>query len=511
MKTKRNNRAYYRLLLLAMLYMLWLPVSAQMNAKPTVTDPQEIEKLRKAVEADINNPAVHAAYIKAVTVTYPGLKAQYESWTAKHPSSIQIPLAYATALYHAELPEAKPWLLKVVQIDPKQAQTWQMLWIDAERWGDFAGGREYLRKATEADPASADHAFYYASSFEHADSVKHHQLMISMPDRYPGTERGAQALYWLANRSASPKTKVQVYELLKKKYNPEASGWCSGGMQQYYDFLVEHNVPGALELSNYMLGYDSLNGRQAWVQRKEIAQALLDAKKVMAQKNYVEAFLILNKVAPARYSNTKEILLTEKAKAAAAAGEFKTAYDSLLLYYAVNPTDGLMNSMKGYAKKLGKTDADINNDVWEKRKAAGKEATAFKLDNYLTPGKTSLADLKGKVVLVTYWFPGCGPCRGEFPHFENVVRKFSKNELAYIGINMVHDQDPYVVPFMKQSGYSFIPVRDEPEKRGNLIARGAPTNYLIDKKGNIIFANFRTDGDNERTLELMIRELLEKS
>ena len=76
---------------------------------------------------------------------------------------------------------------------------------------------------------------------------------------------------------------------------------------------------------------------------------------------------------------------------------------------------------------------------------------------------------------------------------------------------MVHEQDPYVVPFMKQSGYSFTPVRDEPEKRGNLPARGAPTNYLIDKKGNIIFANFRTDRDNERTLELMIRELLEKS
>src|SRR5690606_27145127 len=103
-----------------------------------------------------------------------------------------------------------------------------------------------------------------------------------------------------------------------------------------------------------------------------------------------------------------------------------------------------------------------------------------------------------------------GPCRGEFPHFEHVVRKFGKDQLAYIGINIVHEQDPYVVPFMKQSGYSFTPVRDEPEKRGNLTARGAPTNYLIDRNGNIIFSNFRTDEHNERTLELMITELLDK-
>ncbi|HEY8388794.1 MAG TPA: hypothetical protein VIK74_09330, partial [Parasegetibacter sp.] len=225
---------------------------AQMGGKPTVTDPEEIARLKKAVENDLLNSKAHADYIKAVGAASPALDAQYKAWSAQHPTAVAIPLAYATALYSSELPEAKPWLLKVVELDPKNGKAWQMLWIDAERWGDFEGGREYLRKATEADPSSPDHAFYYASSFEHADSVKHHELMFTMPDRYPGTERGAQALYWLANRSASPSTKILVYEKAKRLYNPANSGWTAGAMQQYYDFLIMHDAPKALELSNYM-------------------------------------------------------------------------------------------------------------------------------------------------------------------------------------------------------------------------------------------------------------------
>ena len=63
---------------------------------------------------------------------------------------------------------------------------------------------------------------------------------------------------------------------------------------------------------------------------------------------------------------------------------------------------------------------------------------------------------------------------------------------------------------MKSSGYSFIPLKDEEDKRGNLVAPGAPTNYLIDGNGRIIFKNFRTDGNNERVLELMISETIER-
>jgi peroxiredoxin len=62
---------------------------------------------------------------------------------------------------------------------------------------------------------------------------------------------------------------------------------------------------------------------------------------------------------------------------------------------------------------------------------------------------------------------------------------------------------------MKATKYSFTPLKATSvwaEKHFGV--RGQPTNFLLDKEGNIVFANFRTDQHNERTLEIMIDSLL---
>lgn len=472
--------------------------------------PAEIAALKKAVEKDFRNAQAHKDYIYAAGVESPDVKKQYDAWIKSHPKSVEIVFAYAQALYDKELPAAKPYLEKVVQLDPKNGKAYQMLWIDAERWGDFAGGREYLRKATVADPQSADYAFYYASSHEDVDSAKHHDLMLSMPDRYPGTERGAQALYWLAQRSLNPVVKEQVWEKARKQFDPGKFSWASGAMSSYFSYLLPKDPQRAQQLANELLQNDSLRENKNWLQNRSVAEKVLAGRVLLAKKMPAEAIEMFNTAPKIRYSSSQLVLLKEIARANDAMGNAAGAYDSLLKNYAVEPTDEIYALMTQYAGKLGKNNDAIQADVWKVRQSTAKPATPFSLDNYMTAGKTSLPDLKGKVVLVTYWFPGCGPCRGEFPHFEAVVRKYGKDKLAYIGINVAHEQDPYVVPFLQQSGYSFTPVRDEPEKRGNLIARGAPTNYLLDKDGNIVFSNFRTDEHNHRTLELMINELLDK-
>jgi hypothetical protein len=63
---------------------------------------------------------------------------------------------------------------------------------------------------------------------------------------------------------------------------------------------------------------------------------------------------------------------------------------------------------------------------------------------------------------------------------------------------------------MKSSGYSFIPLEDvEGREKGNLDNRNAaPMNFLIDRKGNLVFKDFRIDGQNEDVLESMITSLL---
>lgn len=150
-------------------------------------------------------------------------------------------------------------------------------------------------------------------------------------------------------------------------------------------------------------------------------------------------------------------------------------------------------------------------DIETIRNSTAVAAYPFELDLYTSNGKLNLKDLKGKVVLLTFWFPGCSPCREEFPHFQAVINNFKSDNVVYVGINVDPEQDPYVIPVMENNKYSFIPLRGTSALASkNYSVQGEPENFLIDKDGKIIFRSFRIDNTNHRTLELMISSLLQK-
>ena len=162
-----------------------------------------------------------------------------------------------------------------------------------------------------------------------------------------------------------------------------------------------------------------------------------------------------------------------------------------------------------YGSKLRKDQKQLIADINLVRYSSSKVAPHFTLGQYSTKDSLSLASLKGKVILLTFWFPGCGPCRGEFPHFQAVMDGFKSNkDVVYIGINILPQQDNYVLPFMQNSKYSFIPIKGTKQVQKDYAVQGAPTNYLIDKNGNIAYKYFRIDETNHSSLEMMINSLL---
>ncbi|WP_316788728.1 redoxin domain-containing protein [Pedobacter frigoris] len=478
------------------------------NKSEIITDKAELAKLQTAVEASPDSLKVHTAFIKAMGTDNPELEKQYEVWMTKYPKSAMVPYALGKAYEDQESPKAKPYLLKTVALDPKFTEAWGGLWIDAERWGDFAGGRDYLAKAVASDPSNPNYNFYYASSFSGADEAKYRELSLAVAKKFPSHERGAQALYWLGARSKKVADKMKYFELLRKSYSPLKFNWSASGMSSYYDILLSENPAKAITLAKEMA--KDAEKQKEWSNLALQAQNVAAAKKLIAAKKPGEAKAALNKIKLPRYfSFNKEIVLL-KAKADDIAGNTGAAYDSLIVAFGKAPSLRVKSVIKSYGAKLGKQEERVEADIWNRLDGVAKAATPFTLKQYFKPESASLSDYKGKVVLLTYWFPGCGPCRGEFPHFENVVRKFKGKDLEYIGINIVSDQNDYVVPFMKSSGYSFTPLEEvKGRTKGNLDNGGAaPTNFLIDQQGRVVFSNFRTDGDNEDDLELMINLLL---
>jgi hypothetical protein len=64
---------------------------------------------------------------------------------------------------------------------------------------------------------------------------------------------------------------------------------------------------------------------------------------------------------------------------------------------------------------------------------------------------------------------------------------------------------------MRGTKFSFTPLRGNGEWAKQVYhVRGAPTNFLIDREGRIVYSDFMIDANNERMLELMINSVLAK-
>jgi len=487
------------------------PVLAQPGRTEPIADKVRLAKLKAAVEVSIDSPKVHKAYVEAMGRENPNLEKQYIVWMTKYPKSAMVPYSMAKAFLDVESPKAKPYLLKAVAINPKFTAAWVGLWIDGLRWGDDATALNYLTKVVETDPYNASYAFSYAFSFKSIDEEKWRQMSLDVARRFPDQEGGAQALYWLGVLSKDKADKLKFLGLLHDSFAPEKFRWSSIGMSSYFDMLLSEDPEKALALAQEMVQKEK-EEKKIWPDFVRYAQSISKVNVLLKEKKGAEAMVLLDSLKLPSYFQFNKTLPVLKAQANDVDGNTIAAYDSLIETFIKRPSLVVKEAILGYGVKLGKNAVQVDFDIWTSLNANAKIATPFtNLKRYLTPGTASLSDYKGKVVLLTYWFPGCSPCRNEFPHFENVVKKFKGQDLEYLGINIVSKQNEYVIPFMKASGYSFTPLEEvEGRIKGNLDNGGAaPVNFLIDKKGRLIFSNFRTDGENEDDLELMIKMLME--
>jgi thiol-disulfide isomerase/thioredoxin len=68
----------------------------------------------------------------------------------------------------------------------------------------------------------------------------------------------------------------------------------------------------------------------------------------------------------------------------------------------------------------------------------GQAAPAFTLTD-LSGNKVSLADFKGKPVVVNFWATWCGPCKLEMPWFEEFYGKYKSQGLVVLGLSQDDD------------------------------------------------------------------------
>ncbi len=116
----------------------------------------------------------------------------------------------------------------------------------------------------------------------------------------------------------------------------------------------------------------------------------------------------------------------------------------------------------------------------------GQAAPNFTLTN-MQGQQVSLADLKGKVVIVNFWATWCPPCREEMPSMEMLYRKYKDQGLEILAVNAEKDGARLVRKFLQKTPYSFPILLDEGADVQNLYkVFRFPETFIVDRKGNIV-------------------------
>jgi len=98
----------------------------------------------------------------------------------------------------------------------------------------------------------------------------------------------------------------------------------------------------------------------------------------------------------------------------------------------------------------------------------------------------TLASLRGRVVILTFWATWCTPCKDELPMFEQLHRAHEARGLSVIGIN-VRESGPVIATFGQTLGLTFPLVADtDGEIARRYGAIGLPVTFLLNRSGRPI-------------------------
>jgi carboxyl-terminal processing protease len=154
-------------------------------------------------------------------------------------------------------------------------------------------------------------------------------------------------------------------------------------------------------------------------------------------------------------------------------GEFLQKQSSGNYQFQPITTDGKMVGMqlkKGASEtEIGATPPDFN--------------TTF-LDN----SPANLSQLKGKVVVLNFWFTACAPCIKEVPELNDLVKKYEGKDVEFLSIT--YDPKDVATEFVKKHNFKYKHIVDAQNIIDSFKVTAYPTHIVIDRDGKIKFTQF---------------------
>ena len=116
-----------------------------------------------------------------------------------------------------------------------------------------------------------------------------------------------------------------------------------------------------------------------------------------------------------------------------------------------------------------------------------KAAPSFTLKNQRKVSRT-LADYKGKVVLINFWASWCAPCQEELPELKRLAGEYQGKNVNIVAINVDEDRNA-AKSVLAKLGLSTSHLEILWDSSSKTVSAynidGMPTSFILDRQGTI--------------------------
>lgn len=279
-------------------------------------------------------------------------------------------------------------------------------------------------------------------------------------------------------------------------------------VQDEADILKKWQEPIRLESKPYSVAYEKANGIYINAIRAKKNQVTLDSLKAIANKakDALDPF-------SEQYEQLDKSFMDKYPTSFVTASIMRYRISGMKLNEAEVRFDKLPASIKNSG--LGK---EIRNEVDALRMGSpGSKAFVFS-SKELRGNMLSLADYKGRYVLIDFWASWCVPCRAGNPHLLSLYSKYKNKGFEIIGISD-DDSNPdawkkavekdgigvwkHVLRGLKYDGKDFDRTNDISDHFG---IHTLPTKILVDPNG-VIIGRYGGGGENDEAMDTKLKEI----
>jgi cytochrome c biogenesis protein CcmG/thiol:disulfide interchange protein DsbE len=173
------------------------------------------------------------------------------------------------------------------------------------------------------------------------------------------------------------------------------------------------------------------------------------------------------------------------------------------LYWPITLAAAALIGLLAYGLTTTGQDTSLDEALAQGKRVAAPVAELPRLGQH---GTGSLADEKGKVVVLNVWASWCPPCQSEMPLLQRTHEKIAREGGVVLGIDTQEPPED-ALGFLRKKDITFPSLRDRDREYGRQYGVSAyPETFLIDRAGRI--AAIRRGPVTQRWLDQHLTPLL---